>query len=237
VILGNAELVLDDGSVEEGIREIRSAAERAATLTRQLLAFSRKQLLEMKVVNLNGIVSSIEKMLRRLLNESVEFTTVMEPAVWPVKVDVTKLEQVIVNLVVNASDAMPNGGRLVLVTSNVNVKTKTLDCSGVDVAPALYAVISVTDTGCGMDQATQSKIFEPFFTTKPLERGTGLGLSMAYGIVRQSGGYIIVESRPGAGSTFRVYLPRVEEAISSESVTSKGSTTHAGGIGDRAVGR
>jgi len=210
VIIGNAEMALHEGRVEEDIKEILSAAGRAAALTKQLLAFSRKQLLETKVVNPNGVLGSVETMLRRLLDESLEFTTVMDPAVWPVKVDVAQLEQVIVNLVVNARDAMPEGGRLVVTTRNVDVHAPTKNCSGDDVSPGAYAVITVSDTGSGMDAATQARIFEPFFTTKPLERGTGLGLSMAYGIVRQSGGHIVVESTLGRGSTFSIYLPRVE---------------------------
>ena len=210
VIIGNAEMALHEARVEEDLKEILSAAGRGAALTRQLLAFSRKQLLETKVVNPNGVVSNIETMLRRLLDESLEFTSVMDPAVWPVRVDVTQLEQVIVNLVVNARDAMPEGGRLAIATRNVDVQEPTKSCSGDDVAPGAYAVITVSDTGSGMDPDTQARIFEPFFTTKALERGTGLGLSMAYGIVRQSGGHILVDSTPGRGSTFSIYLPRVE---------------------------
>jgi len=160
----------------------------------------------------------VEKMLRRLLDDSLEFTTVMDPGVWPVKVDVTQLEQVIVNLVVNARDAMPDGGLLAVRTANVTVTGPALDCNGDDVASGPYAVISVSDTGCGMDAATQAQIFEPFYTTKSLERGTGLGLSMVYGIIRQSGGHIRVESTPGTGSTFSVYLPRAEHPVASESV-------------------
>jgi len=213
VIIGNAEMALHEGRVEEDLKEILSAAGRAAALTKQLLAFSRKQLLETRVVNPNDVVSSVEKMLRRLLDESLEFTAVMDPAAWPVKVDVTQLEQVIVNLVVNARDAMPDGGHLAITTCNVTVTSPTLNCSGDLLPPGPYVVISVTDTGCGMDPATQSQIFEPFYTTKSREDGTGLGLSMVYGIIRQSGGHILVESTPGRGSTFSIYLPRVEQPV------------------------
>jgi PAS domain S-box-containing protein len=214
VIIGNAGLVLEREatSPNEEIREIIAAAERAATLTRQLLAFSRKQVLQTSVVNLNGVIGGVEKMLRRLLVESIELHHALEPALWPVKVDVAQLEQVIVNLVVNARDAMPDGGLLVLETSNVEIGAATHGHGG-DVVPGSYARLTVTDTGTGMDEPTRSQIFEPFFTTKEQDRGTGLGLAMAYGVIRQSGGHIVVESTPGAGSTFAIYLPRVERPV------------------------
>ena len=229
VILGNAAFLVEDGCEHDGVREIIAAAERAASLTRQLLAFSRKQQLQMEVVNLNGVVSGVEKMLRRLLDESIEFTAMLDPAVWPVRADVMQMEQVIVNLVVNARDAMPDGGHLAVATANLNVGAKMLDCSGTEVIPGRYVVISVTDTGSGMDRATLAQIFEPFFTTKPHDRGTGLGLSMVYGIVRQSNGYITVESSPGVGSTFSVYLARVAQPMSADAVRVRAGAAPSGG--------
>ncbi len=212
VILGNAGMLRDRHGDEDELVEILGAGERAATMTRQLLAFSRKQVLQTSVVNLNGIVRGVEKLLRRLLDASIELQTVMDPAVWPVKVDPTQIEQVIVNLVVNARDAMPNGGRVILETANVEVRPE-LHRRAQDLAPGSYVRLTVRDTGTGMDDATRALIFEPFFTTKERDRGTGLGLAMAYGIVRQSGGDVLVDSAPGRGATFSVYLPRVESDV------------------------
>jgi PAS domain S-box-containing protein len=214
VILGNAGMALPtaDHDAKEAITEVINAADRAANLTRQLLAFSRKQVLQTRVLSINTIVGGIEKMLRRLLDESIDLQTVLDPAVGSVKVDTSQIEQVIVNLVVNAKDAMPNGGRLVIVTSNAEVGPRTFGRAGSDVAPGSYVRLTVTDSGIGMDDATRSKIFEPFFTTKTRDKGTGLGLAMVYGIVRQSGGHLTVQSTPGMGSTFSIYLPKVEQA-------------------------
>ena len=197
-----------DGPLREQVQEITRAGERAATLTRQLLAFSRKQALQATVLNLNAIIGDVEKMVRRLLDESIEIRTVMEPALWPVKVDPAQFEQVLVNLVVNAGDAMPDGGVLAIETRNVEFRPPALAPVGPMLSPGPYVLLQVSDTGSGMDEATRAHIFEPFFTTKEQGKGTGLGLAMVYGIVQQSGGHILVDSAPGAGTTCRIYLPR-----------------------------
>ncbi len=214
VILGYGQLVMSevDGPLREQVQEITRAGERAATLTRQLLAFSRKQALQATVLNLNAIIGDVEKMVRRLLDESIEIRTVMEPALWPVKVDPAQFEQVLVNLVVNAGDAMPDGGVLAIETRNVEFLPPAFGTRRSDAAPGPYVLLQVSDTGSGMDEATRAHIFEPFFTTKEQGKGTGLGLAMVYGIVQQSGGHILVDSAPGAGTTCRIYLPRAAVA-------------------------
>jgi PAS domain S-box-containing protein len=192
-------------------REIRVAAERAASLTRQLLTFSRRQVLETTVVDLNATVSGVERMLGRLIGEDISLVVVPGVALGSVRVDVGQLEQVIMNLVVNARDAMPTGGRLCIQTANVEL-TATHAESPAPVVPGSYVMLAVSDTGSGMDEATKRRLFEPFFTTKERGKGTGLGLSTCYGIVKQSGGYIGVESELGKGSVFKIYLPRVDPA-------------------------
>jgi PAS domain S-box-containing protein len=213
VIKGYARLVLD-GLQDEKLRahagHIDDAAERAASLTRQLLAFSRRQVLQPKVVNLNALVVNLDKMLQRLIGEDIEMKTLIEPHLGSVKADPGQIEQVIMNLAVNARDAMPRGGRLTLETANVDLD-EAYASDHTEVVPGRYVMLAVSDTGVGMDSETQSRIFEPFFTTKGVGRGTGLGLSMVYGIVRQSGGSVEAYSEPGYGSTFKIYLPRVEK--------------------------
>jgi signal transduction histidine kinase len=190
------------------LEEIRQAGLRASDLTRQMLAFSRQQVLDAKVVDLNEIVRGVGKMLGRVLGEDIELNTVFDSALGRVRADSGQIEQVIMNLVVNARDAMPTGGRLTIATSNATLDDGyARDHAGV--TPGDYVMLSVSDTGLGMDKATQARVFEPFFTTKERGKGTGLGLSTVFGIVKQSGGHIWLYSEPGGGTTFRVYLPRI----------------------------
>jgi two-component system cell cycle sensor histidine kinase/response regulator CckA len=209
-IFGYAELLLDQ--FEPGdqrradLEEIRRSAERAATLTRQLLAFSRKQMLQARVVDLNEIVGNLEKLLERLMGDRIEFVFRPAPNLWKVRADPAQIEQVLVNLCANARDAMPDRGRLEIATFNDELGADTaVNTAGL--APGAYAVLRVSDAGHGIPQDIQQHVFEPFFTTKELGKGTGLGLSIAYGIVKQSGGGIQVESEEGVGSRFSVYLP------------------------------
>lgn len=226
VIGGYSELLaLDLGAGHPGqprLQQIQKATERAAALTRQLLAFGRKQLLQPTVLDLNGVVTNLEKMLHRLIGEDVELVTELEAGLGHVSADLGQIEQVLLNFVVNARDAMPTGGRIVVATASV-----TLDDGHAvaGAAPGRYVRLSVTDTGQGMDEATQARIFEPFFTTKELGKGTGLGLSTVFGIVKQSGGHIQVESRPGQGSTFHVYLPRVSAPVANRGAVAQDPTS------------
>jgi two-component system, cell cycle sensor histidine kinase and response regulator CckA len=213
VINGYGELVLDNLGERDPLRayaqEIRTAGDRAADLTRQLLAFSRRQLLQPQVLQLNTAIAQIENMLRRLLGEDVALQVSLDPELGRVRVDPGQVEQVVVNLAVNARDAMPNGGRLCIETANVQLdEDYTRKRAGVQPGP--YVMLAVSDSGSGMDAETQRHIFEPFFTTKPKGQGTGLGLSTVYGIVKQSGGEVRFYSEAGRGTTFKVYLPRVD---------------------------
>jgi PAS domain S-box-containing protein len=215
VIRGYSELMLyrlgEHEPLRKEIEEVKKAADRAASLTGQLLAFSRRQFVAPKVVDLNAVVHNMEGMLRRLIGEDViELSTVLDPNVGQIRADPSQIEQVIMNLAVNARDAMPSGGTLTIETGRVEVHRRIPGRVG-PVEPGSYVLLLVRDTGHGMDEETQSHLFEPFFTTKEKGKGTGLGLSTVYGIVRQSGGSIIVESKPGRGSTFKIYFPHLVE--------------------------
>jgi two-component system cell cycle sensor histidine kinase/response regulator CckA len=207
--LSLAEMKKND-PLKPNIEEIRKATERAVDLTRQLLAFSRRQIMDMKVLDLNNVVRDLEKMLRRIIGEDIELVTALADEVGSVKVDPGQIEQVLLNLAVNARDAMPSGGRLTLETSNVELDEEYCRIH-ISVKPGPYVMLSISDTGCGMLPDVKERIFEPFFTTKEKGNGTGLGLSTVYGIVKQSGGNIWVYSEPGQGTTFKIYLPRVEK--------------------------
>ncbi|MDX2511731.1 MAG: response regulator [Desulfobacterales bacterium] len=212
-IIGNASLALmevgKDGPLREEIEEIKTAGERAATLTRQLLTFSRKQIIQPKILDLNELLTDIEKMLGRLIGEGVELLTDPGPALWQVEADPGQMEQVIMNLVINARDAMPMGGKLNIETANMDLDESYFREHGTKDQPGAYVMLVVSDTGSGMDKETQEHIFEPFFTTKGVDKGTGLGLSTVYGIVKQNDGFVWVYSESGQGTTFKVYLPKV----------------------------
>jgi CheY-like chemotaxis protein len=214
LIIGYSDILrgrFDPGdSASASLEEIAKAGQRAANLTKQLLAFSRKQVLRLEVLDLNRIVSGIEEMLRRLIGEDIELTTRLNPTLRRTKTDKSQIEQVLVNLAVNARDAMPNGGKLTIETANIDLdENYAADQSTVQ--SGKYAMVAVSDTGCGMDKETLAHIFEPFFTTKELGKGTGLGLSTVYGIVKQSGGNVWVYSEPGKGTTFKICLPVIDE--------------------------
>ena len=214
VIKGYCDLALmglkEEGPLKRALEEINKAGERAATLTHQLLAFSRRQILESKIVNLNDLLRNLNKMLQRLIGEDIELVTILGEDLGKVKVDPGQMEQVVMNLAVNARDAMPMGGKLILETSNVELGEEHAR-SHVDLKPGLYVMLSVRDTGVGILPEVKEHIIEPFFTTKERGKGTGLGLSMVYGMVHQSGGSIGVESELGRGTTVKIYLPRMVE--------------------------
>src|SRR5215469_10794984 len=213
VIMGYAQHMIDFPSpdtVHNSASQILTASNRAASLTRQLLAFGRKQILQPSVVNLNTVIVDVDKMLRRLIAENVQIVTRPAATLGCVKADLGQMEQVLLNLVINARDAMPNGGIITVETANVELD-ETYASQHAGVRPGSYVMLAVSDTGIGMDEATKSHIFEPFFTTKEMGKGSGLGLATVYGAVQQSGGHIWVYSEPGRGSTFKVHLPRDEE--------------------------
>lgn len=215
VIMGFGQLLAERFPKDQPIREltaIREAAERAASLTRQLLAFGRKQVMRPRVINLNPLVVELSNMLHRLIRENIELIVKNEPGLGLVKADPAQIEQVLMNLVVNARDAMPKGGQLVIATANVELES-LYTLAHPSLNPGSYVMVSVSDTGVGMDAETRAHLFEPFFTTKGLGRGTGLGLSIVYGIVMQSGGHISVDSAPGDGTTFRIYFPRLRGEV------------------------
>jgi CheY-like chemotaxis protein len=211
MIIGNAQLVLNDlprdNPLWEDVDEIRKAGQRGAVLTRQLLAFGRSDIPHPETVNLNKIVNDISKLLKRLIGENIELHTVLASDLWKVYIDPGQIERVIMNLVVNARDVMLGGGILTVETGNVNLSEGYFRSHGVEGFPGSYVMLAITDTGPGMDEDVMAKMFEPFFTTKERGTGTGLGLSVVYGIVKQSKGYIWPYSEPGVGTTMKVYLP------------------------------
>ena len=216
VIQGYSDLCLfnipKENPVREDIKAITNAVKRATNLISQLLAFSRRQTMKLEVINLNPLLQDLGKMLRRVIGEDVELVTTLPDDLGRVKADPGQIEQILLNLAVNARDAMPSGGKLTIETANVTLK-ETYSQNHMGLTPGHYVMISITDTGLGMTQEVKERIFEPFFTTKEIGKGTGLGLSMVYGIVKQSGGHIGVDSEPGKGATFRIYLPRVDEPV------------------------
>jgi PAS domain S-box-containing protein len=218
VIMGSAEMirrrVAADHPAFRSAEDIRKAAGRAASLTRQLLAYSRQQVLQPRVLDLGAVVAEMEGMLRQLLGAGIEIVTARTAATTRVKADLGQLQQVLLNLVINARDAMPRGGTITIEIGETELDESYTIGRGWAFKPGRYVQLAVTDTGCGMDAATRARVFDPFFTTKGAGKGTGLGLATVYGIVKQSGGHIDIESEPGRGATFRIYLPSVAEALS-----------------------
>jgi two-component system, cell cycle sensor histidine kinase and response regulator CckA len=226
VIIGYAEFLQERLEPQDSLRgsvdEILKAGKRAASLTRQLLAFSRQQVLDPKVMDLNSAVNDMEKLLRRLIGEDIELGTSLARNLGRVKADQGQLEQVIMNLAVNARDAMPQGGKLIISTENFVMDEGFVRRYPYPVQPGPYVCLTVTDTGIGMDAETKGRAFEPFFTTKEKGKGTGLGLATVYGVVKQSGGYIDIESSLGVGTTFKIYLPRVDEEVHAQAPSGSG---------------
>ena len=207
-ILGTA--VADKPELVAITKLISEAADRGAELTGQLLAFARKQPLQPRQTDVNALMAGAEKLLRRALGEQIEITMIIDANAWSAMIDPTQLSTALLNLAVNARDAMPNGGKLTLETSNVLIDQNYADNNN-DIEPGSYVLIAVSDTGHGIPELIRQRVFEPFFTTKGIGKGTGLGLSMVYGFVKQSGGNIRIYSEEGHGTTFRIYLPRADE--------------------------
>ena len=220
VINGFSDFILKDiphdSPYREDLQEIRHAGKRAADLTRQLLAFSRKQIFDLQVLSLNDIIRNLSKMLHRIIGDNIKLVTLFDSSPGNVKVDPGQIEQIILNLAVNASDAMPRGGVITIETENVNLDSE-YSYEHIPVTPGSYVLMSVSDTGLGMAKQIQRQIFEPFFTTKKAGKGTGLGLSTVYGIVKQSGGFIWVYSEPNIGTCFKIYLPSVDKYVENNS--------------------
>ncbi len=230
IIMGHGELLLGSGVDERtqtGLEQIRRAAMRAASLTQQLLAFSRKQVLQPKVLDLNVAVADVQKMLARVIGEDIELIASLHPSLMTVKADPGQIEQVLMNLAINARDAMPHGGRISMETANVEITAE--QGRDLELSAGRYVMLRVTDSGHGIDSANLPHIFEPFFSTKPRGKGTGLGLAMVYGIVKQSGGSIQVDSETGQGSIFRIYLPAVEETGPRTELDKNGQIVTVGG--------
>jgi signal transduction histidine kinase/CheY-like chemotaxis protein len=214
VINGYSDLILEDIDEKnrffQDVKEIKKASEHAASLTRQLLAFSRKQILQPKILDINSVVLNMDKMLRRMIGEDIQMVTLLSKDLGRMKADPGQIEQVILNLAVNARDAMPKGGKLTIETANVELDEEYAH-THINVTPGRYVMLSISDNGIGMSKEIIEHIFEPFFTTKEKEKGTGLGLSTVYGIIKQSGGNIWIYSEPGQGTTFKIYLPQLEK--------------------------
>lgn len=223
VINGYTQMLLlsSEASTQPELEEVLRAGERASALTRQLLVFSRRQALESKIIDFNAIISDMEKMLRRLIREDISLERYSGSDLWPVKADPGQMEQVIMNLVINARDAMPEGGKLSIQTENVKIDGKNPMNNPGDIIPGFYVKFSVADTGCGMSDEVKKHLFEPFFTTKEQGKGTGLGLATVYGIVKQNGGYIDVQSEVGKGSRFQIYFPRIATEVLKDDKTLK----------------
>jgi two-component system, cell cycle sensor histidine kinase and response regulator CckA len=232
VIIGYGEIleerIAQADPLRSSVDQILKAGRRAASLTRQLLAFSRQQVLEPKVLRLNAVVADMEKMLRRMIGEDIDLAISLDKNLGAIRADQGQIEQVVMNLAVNARDAMPDGGKLVIETINFEIDRAFASRYAYPVLPGQYVLLTVSDSGTGMDAATQQRIFEPFFTTKEKGKGTGLGLSTVYGVVKQSGGYIDVFSSPGKGTTFNIYLPRVDAEVAADDQNNSPSSATRG---------